>query len=75
MIQFADAARDRGVRRLGGIIAESRFTPEYIQRVDEQDDSVFYETPRLVVHIEEGDIQAISQYFKQQNPQNTQALS
>ena len=74
MIQFADAARDRGVRRLGGIIAESRFTPEYFQRVDEQDDSVFYETPRLVVHIDDGAIAAIGQFFKQQIPENSEVL-
>ena len=74
MIQFADAARDRGARRLGGIIAESRFTPEYFQRVDEQDDSVFYETPRLVVHIDDGAIAAIGQFFKQQIPENSEVL-
>tara|TARA_B100001167_G_scaffold29340_1_gene15660 strand:- start:185 stop:877 length:693 start_codon:yes stop_codon:yes gene_type:complete len=74
VIQFADAARDRGVRRLGGIIAESRFTPEYFQRVDEQDDSVFYETPRLVVHIDDGAIAAIGQFFKQQIPENSEVL-
>lgn len=74
MIQFADNARDRGARRLGGIIAESRFTPEYFQRVDEQDDSVFYETPRLVVHIDDGAIAAIGQFFKQQIPENSEVL-
>ena len=37
----------------GGPATKSRFSPEYFQREDEGDDSVFYESPRLVVHIDE----------------------
>ena len=74
MIQFAEAAQDAVIRRSGGIIAESRLTPEHFQRVDEQDDSVFYESPRLVVHIDDGAIAAIGQFFKDQIPANSDVL-
>jgi len=74
VIQFAETAGERAIGRLGGIIAESRLTPEYFQREDEQADSVFYETPRLVVHIDDGAIAAIGQFFKEQIPENAEVL-
>tara|TARA_Y100000815_G_scaffold205977_1_gene189827 strand:+ start:290 stop:970 length:681 start_codon:yes stop_codon:yes gene_type:complete len=55
-------------------ITESRLTPEYFQRVDEEDDGVFYEMPRLVVHIDDGAIAAIGQFFKEQIPENSEVL-
>ncbi|MCH7735788.1 MAG: methyltransferase domain-containing protein [Chloroflexi bacterium] len=59
---------------LGGPITESRFTPENFQRVDEEDDGVFYEFPRLVVHIDDGAIAAIGRFFKEQIPENAEIL-
>lgn len=60
--------------RLEGDIAESRLTPEYFQREDEQDDSYFYQTPRLVVHINDGAIATLGQFFKDQIPENSEML-
>ena len=58
----------------GGQATESRFSPEYFQREDEGDDSVFYESPRLVVHIDEGAIAAVGRLFKDQVPENAEVL-
>ena len=55
-------------------ITESRLTPEYFERVDEEDDGVFYEMPRLVVHIDDGAIAAIGKFFKEQVPENSEIL-
>ena len=55
-------------------ITESRLTPENFQRVDEEDDGVFYEFPRLVVHIDDGAIAAIGRCFKEQIPDNSEIL-
>ena len=52
-------------------ITESRLTPEYFERVDEEDDGVFYEMPRLFVHIDDGAIAAIGKFFKEQIPENS----
>ena len=58
----------------GGRATESRFSPEYFQREDEGDDGVFYEFPRLVVHIDEGAIAAVGTLFKAQIPENSVVL-
>ncbi|MDA1128265.1 MAG: methyltransferase domain-containing protein [Chloroflexi bacterium] len=58
----------------GGAVTESRLTPEYFQREDEEDDGVFYESPRLVVHIDNAAIAAISGFFKEQIPENSEVL-
>ena len=58
----------------GGQATESRLSPEYFQREDEGDDSVFYESPRLVVHIDEGAIAAVGRLFKEQVPENSVVL-
>ena len=58
----------------GGVATESRFTPDYFQREDEDDDRIFYQSPRLVVHIDEGAITAISDFFKTQIPENAEVL-
>ena len=39
------------------------FPPEYFQRVDESNDSLFYSFPRLVVHIDEQAIETVGQLF------------
>jgi len=56
------------------LTTESRLTPDYFQREDEEDDSFFYESPRLVVHIDERAIAAVSQCFKDQIPENSEVL-
>ena len=61
-------------RSNGGLATESKLSPEYFQRVDEGDDSVFYESPRLVVHIDEGAIAAVGRLFKEQVPENSEVL-
>ena len=58
----------------GGQATESRFSPEYFQREDEEDDRIFYESPRLVVHIDEGAIAAVARLFKDQIPVNSDVL-
>ena len=37
--------------------------PEYFQREDESDDSLFYSSPRLVVHIDDNAIEAVGRVF------------
>ena len=58
----------------GGPATESRFSPEYFQREDEEDDRVFYESPRLVVHIDDAAIAAVGRLFKEQVPENSVVL-
>jgi len=58
----------------GGPVTESRFSPEFFQREDEEDDSVFYQSPRLVVHIDEGAIAAVARLIKDQVPENSDVL-
>ena len=40
------------------------FPPEYFEREDESDDSLFYSSPRLVVHIDDQAIAAVAQLFR-----------
>ena len=39
------------------------FTPSDFQRMDESDDEVFYDSPRLVYHIDDGAINALTNYY------------
>lgn len=59
---------------IGGPATESGLTPEYFRREDEGDDSVFYESPRLVVHIDEGAIAVVGEFFRAQVPENSEVL-
>ena len=52
----------------------AEFTPEQFQREDEEDDRNFYVYPRKVVHIDDGAIAAIGQFFKEQIPENSEVL-
>ena len=45
------------------------FRPEYFRREDEGDDGLFYDEPRLVVHIDEHAIAALGEYFARVLPQ------
>ena len=51
-----------------------KLSPEYFQREDEEDDGVFYEAPRRVVHIDDGAIAAVGRLFKEQVPENSEVL-
>ncbi|MCH8894463.1 MAG: methyltransferase domain-containing protein [Chloroflexi bacterium] len=62
------------MQAVGGTPTESKFTPENFQREDEEDDGVFYQSPRLVVHIDEGAIAAVGRLFKEQIPENSEVL-
>ena len=50
------------------------FTPYDFMRQDEGDDSLFYEQPRLVVHIDEQAIVAIGELFREVIPSNSVIL-
>ena len=39
------------------------FSPEFFEREDESNDALFYTEPRMVVHIDEQAIAAVSQLF------------
>ena len=53
---------------------ETEFSPESFQREDEEDDRKFYESPRMVVHIDESAIAAVSRLFQQHIPANAVVL-
>ena len=44
--------------------------PDAFQRIDETPDEVFYRTPRLVTHLEEGAIGAVTQLYREYFPAN-----
>ncbi len=44
-------------------VIEPPFSPEFFEREDESDDARFYTEPRMVVHIDEQAIAAVSQLF------------
>lgn len=44
-------------------ISEDPLRPEHLRRADETDDGLFYETPRLVVHIDEPACAALAEYY------------
>ncbi len=50
------------------------YSPEYFQRQDESDDSLFYTNPRFVVHIDDGAIAAVSKTFQDLIPPNSVVL-
>ena len=54
----------------GGPITQPQFPfpPEYFGREDEQDDTLFYAQPRLVVHIDDGAIAAVAAAFRRLIP-------
>lgn len=46
----------------------SPFLPEHFAREDESEDERFYETPRLVVHIDEPAIEALRAFYRERLP-------
>jgi SAM-dependent methyltransferase len=63
-----------GVRPLRRRATESNYPPGSFEREDESDDGWFYASPRLVVHIDEGAIAAVSQLFKDLIPADSAVL-
>lgn len=53
---------------------EYPFPPEAFRRQDEQDDRDFYATPRLVYHIDEGAVRALTNYYKENIPAGSSIL-
>jgi len=53
---------------------ETQFPPDFFQREDETDDTIFYTQPRLVVHIDAGAIAAVSRAFQRLIPPHSVVL-
>jgi SAM-dependent methyltransferase len=47
----------------------SHFKPEFFRRMDDSDDELFYSSPRLVVHIDDGAIAKVGEIYAQVLPQ------
>ena len=52
----------------------TQFTPQYFERVDEENDRVFYLQPRKVVHIDDGAIAAVGRLFRELVPADSVVL-
>jgi SAM-dependent methyltransferase len=53
---------------------EHPFRPEHFQRLDENPDTLFYEFPRKVVHIDDAAIAAVKQFFQETLPPDAMVL-
>jgi len=53
---------------------ESPFSAEHFQRVDESDDAVFYATARLVTHIDDRAIAAVTRFYETLAPDGERLL-
>ena len=53
---------------------EPTYPPDSFQREDENEDGLFYASPRLVVHIDEGAIEAVGQVFRDLIPPDATVL-
>ena len=52
----------------------TEFSPEHFQRMDEEEDRLFYLQPRKVVHIDDGAIAAASRLFREMVPADSVVL-
>ncbi len=50
---------------MSGEPTRSPLLPEFVQRIDETDDALFYREPRLVTHIDDAAIAAVSRFYGQ----------
>ena len=50
------------------------YTSQDLQRLDESPDFNFYSTPRFVTHIDDGAIQAVTQYYRESLPEDADVL-
>lgn len=55
-------------------MAESGFRPEHFARVDTSDDSLFYDQPRLVKHIDESASASLAEFFRSVIPAGSLVL-
>ncbi len=53
---------------------DSPFRPEHFRRMDESDDALFYREPRLVTHIDDAAIAAVSRFYGQVIPPGAHVL-
>ena len=51
-------------------MADTQLGPEHFERIDETDDGLFYEQPRLVKHIDEPACERLELFFKVTLPKN-----
>ena len=56
-------------KRLRGCEDERAFPPGCFAREDESDDAIFYDTPRKVVHLDDGAISALGRLYAELLPQ------
>ena len=57
--------KGRGLRpEEGGVMGEVELGREHFQRIDETDDALFYQIPRLVTHIDEPACQALGDFYR-----------
>jgi SAM-dependent methyltransferase len=56
------------------VTSESPLRPEHFQREDESDDTAFYREPRLVTHIDDAAIAAVSRFYAQLIPPGSLVL-
>jgi len=49
-------------------VSSLRFPPEFFRRLDESDDADFYAEPRLVTHIDDATIAALTQLYRERLP-------
>lgn len=54
--------------------SESPLRPEHFRRVDESEDGLFYREPRLVTHIDDAAIEAVSRFYGQLIPTGAMVL-
>lgn len=52
----------------------SPFKPEHFAREDSEDDARFYDFPRLVTHIDDAAIAALTEYYRRTIPSNADVL-
>ena len=52
----------------------TQFSPQYFERMDEEDDRLFYLQPRKVVHIDDGAIAAVGRLFRELIPPDSVVL-
>ena len=55
-------------------LQDTPFTPMDFSRMDESEDSFFYEMPRLVVHIDDQAIEAVGELFREEIPPASRVL-
>ena len=72
---FPARAGDIGLIRSLGLAMDPRnFPPDFFQREDDSNDAEFYTMPRLVVHIDDGAIDAVGKLFQRLIPEQAEVL-